>query len=938
MKLSEKIPCFLLLTLICVSPILVAACGSERIALSTADTLRTEYVPSKPIKVKINLSNAPPLGIEAQLVCSVKSKFDAPNMEVTIELPQGFALVDGEVSWFGDITANNAIEIKSVIKSVQEGAWTIQAHARSNECSWYGDMDEIHVFVFTDSAVIGESPYPPLCERVDNPSTVDSSLSEQGIVPEAQQPNNPVNVGTKVTLTVTGRFWCYISQDSLGGHTSDSLQPMHWGNVWIYNTLGSYLGGDITGPKTGLSEGYFSIPVTNPYPLGFYVVMTPYTSACHVVKPDGSEYAGYTLYFFPSSSQTTYNIGEWRPPDLWDHTGAWRIYESIASDHYDRGAWDFMANEGPGWVPPMIKVYFKMASGHGTHIHLDQGRIDIDTEAYSKALDIAQHEYGHWVMYKIYNNWWPPGAGGIHYINRISNEPTAWTEGFADAFPLICQSYGRWEDWYFEWGEGSSYDLETCPNCDDGPACEGRVAGVLWDIFDSHNDGYDTFQDGFIAHTWYIVSHATQAKYLDFHNQWKNYGFPCEMLVLIENQNHIYIESIWFVTIKAHCNTEGTDIAVLITKDGVADGNTPQTFACACTGTHTFKVPSADGSGHPFKQWSTGSTSTTITVGSPGGTFTAYYEAPPFDFSISATPPSQTVTAGGSTTYTVTVTLTSGSTQTVSLSCSGCPPGTTCSFNPPSGNPTFSSTLTVQTSTSTPAGTYTLTITGSGGGKTHSTTVQLIVTAPTYSVTITAHCNTEGVDVAVAITMDGSPTGYNTPHTFSVTETHTFGVPATDASGHPFSQWNIGEATTTITVNSTGTYTAYYGPSFTIWTEGYKTTYHIGETMKVYVRVRNPGPALPVKAKIFLKLPSGTLYGPLLNMTVTIPANYDSGKVLWQTFTIPNAPLGTYAWIAELRNPSTNALISQYTWKWQLLAATSPQTQSISIILRAKPE
>jgi len=208
----------------------------------------------------------------------------------------------------------------------------------------------------------------------------------------------------------------------------------------------------------------------------------------------------------------------------------------------------------------------------------------------------------------------------------------------------------------------------------------------------------------------------------------------------------------------------------------------------------------------------------------------------------------------------------------------------------------------------------------------------------TYDVTIVAHCNTEGVDLGVAITMDGSPTGFNTPHMFSVTGSHTFGVPAIDTGSHPFSQWNIGEANTTITVTSARTYTAYYGPSFTIWTEGYKTTYHIGETMKVYVRVRNPGPALPVRAKIFLKLPSNALYGPLLDMNTTLPANYDSGKVLWQTFTIPTVPLGNYAWIAELRNPSTNALISQSTWSWQLSAATSMQIPTANVILQEKPE
>jgi len=87
-------------------------------------------------------------------------------------------------------------------------------------------------------------------------------------------------------------------------------------------------------------------------------------------------------------------------------------------------------------------------------------------------------------------------------------------------------------------------------------------------------------------------------------------------------------------------------------------------------------------------------------------------------------------------------------------------------------------------------------------------TVQI---TPTYNVTIKAHCNTEGVDVAVSITMDGNPTGYTTPYTFTgLTGTHTFTVPDTDPNGHPFKRWSTGETSTTITVTEGGTYTAYY--------------------------------------------------------------------------------------------------------------------------------
>jgi len=79
------------------------------------------------------------------------------------------------------------------------------------------------------------------------------------------------------------------------------------------------------------------------------------------------------------------------------------------------------------------------------------------------------------------------------------------------------------------------------------------------------------------------------------------------------------------VTIVAHCNSEGTDVSVNITEDGEQTGlTTTQTFT-GLNGSHNYTVPNVDQNGHPFKQWNTGSTSTTITVNT-GGIYKAYYE------------------------------------------------------------------------------------------------------------------------------------------------------------------------------------------------------------------------------------------------------------------------------------------------------------------------
>jgi subtilisin family serine protease len=99
------------------------------------------------------------------------------------------------------------------------------------------------------------------------------------------------------------------------------------------------------------------------------------------------------------------------------------------------------------------------------------------------------------------------------------------------------------------------------------------------------------------------------------------------------------------------------------------------------------------------------------------------------DFSISVSPTSGTVTAGGSTTATVSTATTSGSAQTVSLSASGLPSGATASFSPASVTSGGSSTLTISTSASTPAGSYTVTITGTGSSATHTTSYALTVSS-----------------------------------------------------------------------------------------------------------------------------------------------------------------------------------------------------------------
>jgi hypothetical protein len=126
------------------------------------------------------------------------------------------------------------------------------------------------------------------------------------------------------------------------------------------------------------------------------------------------------------------------------------------------------------------------------------------------------------------------------------------------------------------------------------------------------------------------------------------------------------------------------------------------------------------------------------------------------DFSISATPTTQTVTAGGNATYTVSTSPLNGFTGSVALGTSGLPTGATASFSPASISGSASSTLTVSTSSSTPPATYTVTVTGINGSIVHSTAVLLAVNAATGSVSITAPANNSNQSTSVRVTATAS--------------------------------------------------------------------------------------------------------------------------------------------------------------------------------------
>src|SRR5207245_5089908 len=102
--------------------------------------------------------------------------------------------------------------------------------------------------------------------------------------------------------------------------------------------------------------------------------------------------------------------------------------------------------------------------------------------------------------------------------------------------------------------------------------------------------------------------------------------------------------------------------------------------------------------------------------------------APPTpDFTISATPSSQSIIQGGSTSYTVSVSALNGFSGVVSLTTTGFGNGASNALNPTSVTGSGTSTLNVTTTSSADMGSFPITITGTSVSLTHSTSVTLVV-------------------------------------------------------------------------------------------------------------------------------------------------------------------------------------------------------------------
>ena len=169
-------------------------------------------------------------------------------------------------------------------------------------------------------------------------------------------------------------------------------------------------------------------------------------------------------------------------------------------------------------------------------------------------------------------------------------------------------------------------------------------------------------------------------------------------------------------------------------------------------------------------------------------------------FTISASPSSLTIAPGNQGSSTITTAISGGFSNSISLSASGVPSGTTVSFSPnPIASPgSGTSIMTISVGASTAPGSYPITVTGNGGGIQQSTTVTLTVTgAPSFTVSaspssLSVMQETQGIST-ITVTIGG---GFNNPVSLTAS-----GMPSgTTVSFNPATLAAPGSGTSTMTV------------------------------------------------------------------------------------------------------------------------------------------
>ncbi|UYZ39565.1 MAG: PKD domain-containing protein [Candidatus Methanospirare jalkutatii] len=129
-----KIRCLvagLIVLLVGVGIATIALYGPQKTPLEQDIAMESMEYPRFFKEFNLSIKGKPLLYRPVELICRVtQTPYASGNISIEVILPEGFELISGNLSWHGYLAANKTIEVKSIIRAIKVGNWTITAKTR----------------------------------------------------------------------------------------------------------------------------------------------------------------------------------------------------------------------------------------------------------------------------------------------------------------------------------------------------------------------------------------------------------------------------------------------------------------------------------------------------------------------------------------------------------------------------------------------------------------------------------------------------------------------------------------------------------------------------------------------------------------------------------------------------------------------------------------
>jgi hypothetical protein len=471
-----------------------------------------------PIEVELSFRSSPQLNRPTEVDLTVTPRQDAPSVLIKFIVPEaGFQVLSGPTeikdSIPGDTTRVYTIALLPISMEKQK----LSADVICNSADFvFGKRADIYSFLSSDTVQfsktdIWEAPF-------STEMTVEERLDAPGI--KSPIPDFPIASAPGAgQIAVYGHMY-YRDKNGVD-------QPYKNARVEIWDD-DAVTDSKLATTYTDDTGYYESNPISNADPGGggLDVYVKVYTTDDYSVSVTD---LNSILYSANSSTHTDVSdgyvdMGSIVVTDANTRMSCY-IYDKIAND-----AFNFLYNT-VGWSNHYnLKVRWTPTSTNGTYYNPGGSIYLLAGDRWDP--DVILHEFGHFVMYKIYGNTFPPSPNcNPHHWGSHSSLGCAWTEGWATFLQGAIQN-----DQYYDDTEDQTlhYDMEPPTPTAHHSLDEGAVLASLWDVFDANAESWDSINLG-INGIWTIAAGNNPLNVGEFYSDWvlSTNGYDAEVASIL---------------------------------------------------------------------------------------------------------------------------------------------------------------------------------------------------------------------------------------------------------------------------------------------------------------------------------------------------------------------------------------------------------------------